>query len=70
MLSPLAFHGRPYWSAAVTVTRFVDASAGDYRLRDDSPLLKDGFKSLPTEKMGLQTERMKAKAAKRRARQK
>jgi hypothetical protein len=49
---------------------FVDAAAGDYRLRDDSPLLKDGFKSLPTEKMGLQTERMKAKAAKRRARQK
>lgn len=47
---------------------FVDAAGGDYRLRDDSPLLKDGFKSLPIEKMGLQSERMKAKAAKRRAR--
>lgn len=45
---------------------FVAPEKGDYRLKDDSPLLKDGFKSLPIQEMGLQTERMKAKAAKAR----
>ncbi|MCF0234567.1 MAG: hypothetical protein HUK22_06265, partial [Thermoguttaceae bacterium] len=43
---------------------FVDAANGDYRLKADSALVKDGYSSIPgPEEFGLQTPRMKAKAA-------
>lgn len=35
---------------------FVDAAAGDYRLKDDSPAYKLGFKPIPFEKIGLQLD--------------
>jgi hypothetical protein len=41
---------------------FVDAARGDYRLKEDSEPARQGFKSLPIEKMGLSSDRMKAKA--------
>ncbi len=36
-----------------TDPRFVDAAAGDYRLADDSPAWKIGFRRIPLERMGL-----------------
>lgn len=35
---------------------FVDASQGDFRLRDDSPAWKLGFERIPVEKIGLFTD--------------
>lgn len=34
---------------------FVDAANGDYRVRDDSPALKLGFKNFPMDKFGVRT---------------
>ncbi len=36
--------------------QFVDAANGDYRLRDDSPAWKLGFKRIPVEKIGLHAD--------------
>jgi parallel beta-helix repeat protein len=35
---------------------FVDAAAGDFRLRDDSPAFELGFERIPVEKIGLQVD--------------
>ncbi len=35
---------------------FVDAKAGNFRLRDDSPALKAGFRPIPFEEIGLHPE--------------
>lgn len=41
---------------------FIDPANGDYRLRDDSPALKLGFKSFPMDKFGVQKPSLKALA--------
>lgn len=41
---------------------FVDPEHGDYRLKSDSSPALEGYKSLPVLKMGLESDRMKAKA--------
>ncbi len=48
-------------------TIFVDSSKGDYRLKEDSELVKSGYRSLPIDQMGVTTARMKARVAARRA---
>jgi len=40
--------------------KFVNAKAGDYRLRPDSPVLQAGFKPLPLEKIGLYQDELRA----------
>ena len=39
---------------------FVDAASGDFRLKDDSPAFKLGFKKIPFEQIGLVKEASKA----------
>ena len=39
---------------------FVDAKADDYRLRDESPALKLGFKPIPFEKIGPYNDELRA----------
>ncbi len=39
---------------------FVDPDKGDYRLRDDSPALKLGFKPIPVEKIGPYADPLRA----------
>jgi hypothetical protein len=39
---------------------FVDAAAGDFRLRPESPALKMGFRPIPMEKIGLQKDEYRA----------
>jgi len=39
---------------------FVDAASGDFRLKDDSPAYKVGFKRIPFEKIGLVKEKNKS----------
>jgi len=38
----------------------VDAAAGDFRLRPESPALKMGFRPIPMEKIGLQKDKYRA----------
>ncbi|MDO5308058.1 MAG: right-handed parallel beta-helix repeat-containing protein [Planctomycetia bacterium] len=47
---------------------FVDASNGDYHLREDTDLTRKGYASLPIEQMGVLQKRMRDKVALRRAR--
>lgn len=42
---------------------FVDAAAGDFHLKPESEILKDGFQQLDFEKVGVQTKRLKDLAA-------
>jgi hypothetical protein len=39
---------------------FVDAAHQDFRLKDDSPALKMGFKPIPFEKIGLYQDDLRA----------
>jgi parallel beta-helix repeat protein len=39
---------------------FVDAANGDFRLKDDSPAYKLGFKPIPFEKIGLYADELRA----------
>ncbi len=39
--------------------KFRDASHGDYRVADDSPALKLGFKNFPMDQFGVQSQRLK-----------
>ena len=39
---------------------FVNPAKGDYRVRDESPALKLGFKNFPMDKFGVQSPRLKA----------
>jgi membrane-associated protease RseP (regulator of RpoE activity) len=39
---------------------FVNPLKGDYRVRDESPALKLGFKNFPMDKFGVQSPRLKA----------
>ena len=54
--------GKNYVADEGTDPGFVDAANGDYRLKPDSELIAQGYKSLTDEPMGLTTERMRAKA--------
>ena len=40
--------------------KFVDEKALDFRLKDDSPALKVGFKPIPIEKIGLYADACRA----------
>ena len=42
--------------------KFLDPAKGDFRVADDSPALKIGFKNFPMDAFGVQTPRLKAKA--------
>ncbi len=55
--------GENYVADEGTDPGFVDATNGNYRLKADSALLSQGYKSLSSETFGLSNERMKAKAA-------
>lgn len=46
----------------VADARFVDAAQGDYRVREESPALKLGFKNFPMDQFGVQTPKLKARA--------
>ena len=39
---------------------FIDEERGDFQLRDDSPALKAGFERIPTEKIGLYNDELRA----------
>jgi hypothetical protein len=41
---------------------FVDAANGDFRVREDSPALKLGFKNFPMDRFGVQKPSLKARA--------
>ena len=43
---------------------FIDANAGNYNVRDESPALKIGFKNFPTDQFGVKSERLKKVAEK------
>ena len=45
---------------------FVDASTGDYRLKEDSRLINEGYRSLPVGEMGVTSDAMKSKVSARR----
>ena len=59
---PYLTFGKNYVADEGTDPGFVDAAHGDYRLKPDSELIAQGYKSLTDEPMGLTTERMRAKA--------
>jgi hypothetical protein len=44
----------------VADARFVDAAKGDYRVADDSPALKLGFKNFPMDQFGVKKASLKA----------
>jgi hypothetical protein len=41
---------------------FVDPPSGDYRVKDDSPALKAGFKNFPMDQFGVVSPRLRAEA--------
>jgi len=43
----------------VADARFIDALAGDYRVREDSPALKLGFENFPMDRFGVQKPELK-----------
>jgi hypothetical protein len=45
--------------------KFVHSAIGDYRVTDDSPALKLGFKNFPMDQFGVQSPRLKQIALKR-----
>lgn len=51
-------------AAARDAPGFISRQSGDFRLRDDSPAFKTGFKPLPWDKIGLQNDAFR-KTAKR-----
>ncbi|MBQ3822154.1 MAG: hypothetical protein II807_03805, partial [Thermoguttaceae bacterium] len=59
---PYLTFGKNYVADEGTDPGFVDPAHGDYRLKPDSELIAQGYKSLTDEPMGLTTERMRAKA--------